>query len=233
MSNTASESELVVESRGGCLWLTINRPGSKNSLTPSLLSLLSQEVQRASADQNCRAVVVTGVPGAFSSGYDLRHVDNDEGKSEADSVLIQAFDSLENCEIPTIARIDGWCVGAGLELALSCDVRLSTSASIFFLPAASLGIVYPNHGLRRMVNAVGLSTSLMMSLFGERFSADDALRVGLLNAVDDDIDALLSRWLGHIDRGDRHAITAMKHALRAITPDSSVTDIDGTEIPRS
>jgi enoyl-CoA hydratase/carnithine racemase len=229
MSNLESENELLVESRSGCLWLTINRVGSKNSLTPDLLRQLSQECQKASADPNCRAVVITGVPGAFSSGYDLRHIDNEEGKSNADEALIHAFYTLENCNIPTIARIDGWCVGAGLELALSCDLRLSTSASIFFLPAASLGIVYPNHGLRRMMDAVGLSTSLLMSLLNERLSATDALRVGLLNAVDDDIDVHLSRWLGQIDRGDRAAIAAMKRAVRLIASDRPDLDADGAE----
>jgi enoyl-CoA hydratase len=202
--------------RSQSLWLTINRSSKKNALTPEILRQITLKLADASLDPTCRVVVITGTDGSFSSGYDLGELTSDEGKREADEVLSAANDALQECDLPTIARIDGWCVGAGLEFALSCDVRVCTSRSVFFLPAARLGIIYPNHGLKRVIDAVGLSSALRIVLFGERFTSEQALQLGLVDAIDDDIDGLVETWAQRVIDGDPTAITAMKHALRAL-----------------
>jgi enoyl-CoA hydratase len=219
--------DLLVEMRGSSLWLTLNRPASKNALTPDVLMRLPALLEQASENEACAVVVVTGVGNSFSSGYDLGHIKDNDGKQVAGEVLRAACDALERCAVPTIARIDGWCVGAGLEFALSCDVRLSTSRSTFFLPASRLGIAYPERGLRRIVRAVGASTACRIALFGERITALEALRTGLVNCVDDEIDALVKEWEAAAAAGDRSSVTAMKRVLRVIGEESANASTDG------
>jgi enoyl-CoA hydratase len=219
----SDNEDLLVEMRGSSLWLTFNRPAAKNALTPEVLIRVRAALERASEDAACRVVVITGEGNSFSSGYDLGHIKDDNGKQEAGEVLRAACSALEHCAVPTIARIDGWCVGAGLELALSCDVRLSTSSSTFFLPASRLSIVYSERGLRRIVRAVGVSTASRIALFGERISALEALRTGLVNSVDDEIDVLLKSWEGGAAAGDRSSVKAMKQLLRSIGEVSAST----------
>jgi enoyl-CoA hydratase len=208
--DTDSQS-LLVESKGSSLWLTLNRPATKNALNPAMLTRLKTELERANNDAACAVVVVTGVGDSFSSGYDLGEI-----RDESDDVLGAACDALEWCAVPTIARIDGWCVGAGLEVALSCDVRISSSRSTFFLPATRLGVVYPERGLRRIVRAVGFSNAARIALFGERIVAHEALRTGLIDAVDDEIDMVLSAWEAAATAGDRNSVTGMKRVLRSM-----------------
>jgi enoyl-CoA hydratase/carnithine racemase len=183
-------------------------------------------LEQASENEACSVVVVAGVGDSFSSGYDLGHIKDNDDKQLAGEVLRSACDALERCAVPTIARIDGWCVGAGLELALSCDVRLSTSRSTFFLPASRLGIAYPERGLRRIVRAVGTSTACRIALFGERISALEALRTGLVNGMDDEIDALVDEWGAAAAAGDRSSIAEMKQVLRSIGEESTSTLAD-------
>jgi enoyl-CoA hydratase len=208
--------DLLVETRGSSLWLTLNRPSAKNALTPEVLIRFPTVLEQASKDELCALVVLTGVGNSFSSGYDLGHIKDERGKQQAGEVLSAACDALERCAVPTIARIDGWCVGAGLELALSCDVRLSTSRSTYFLPASRLGIVYPERGLLRIVRAVGASSARRIALFGERISTLEALRIGLVDGVDDEIDLLIKVWSEAAAAGDRSSIKGMKQVLRSI-----------------
>ncbi len=222
------ESEdLLVEMKGPSLWLTLHRPAKKNALTPDVLTRIAAVLEEASDDVACRVVVVTGVGDSFSSGYDLRQINNDDGKQQAGEVLSAACDALERCAVPTIARIDGWCAGAGLELALSCDVRLSTPRSTFFLPAARLGIVYSERGLRRITRAVGASSASRIALFGERIPALEALRIGLVNGVDDEIDGPLNAWVEAAAAGDRSAVMGMKQVLRTINAVSANPPAEG------
>jgi enoyl-CoA hydratase len=221
-----NNQDLLLEMRGSTLWLTLNRPATMNALTPDLLIRLPAVLEHVSEDESSRVVVVTGVGDAFSSGYDLSDLKDEYEKQRADELLRAACIALERCAVPTIARIDGWCVGAGLEFALSCDVRLSTSRSTFFLPAARLGIVYPEHGIRRIVRAVGTSTASRIILFGERISATEALRTGLVDAVDDEIDALLKVWEDAATAGIRSSVKGMKQVVHSIVDASRSTPGD-------
>jgi enoyl-CoA hydratase/carnithine racemase len=210
------DQDLLIEMRGSSLWLTLNRPATKNSLTSDLLLQLPPIFEQASVNEACGVVVLTGAGNSFSSGFDLGELKDESDHERAREVLGAACDALERCAVPTIARIDGWCIGAGLEFALSCDVRLSTSRSAFLLPARRLGVVYPESGLRRIIRAVGPSTASRIALFGERISPAEALRTGLIDKVDDEIDVLLKTWEEGATTGDRSAATGMKEMLRSI-----------------
>jgi enoyl-CoA hydratase/carnithine racemase len=196
------------------LTITLQRPQAKNALTPAILAALP-EILRAHLD--CRLVVIRGCDcGAFSSGYDLKELGNSRPGDAADAGLESALSAVESFPRVTAAVIDGWCVGAGLELALSFDLRVATLRSRFCLPAATLGVSYPDHGLRRLEACVGRPGALRMVLLSEKWSAADAHRIGILHEVCDDLDRQVQEWHTEVNKADPAAIANMKRALLTI-----------------
>lgn len=199
---------------GAARVITIDNPARKNALSPAMLRALPDLLGAAQRTDGVRAVVLRGVDGSgFSSGFDLTELRGGADPVEVDAVLRGAMEAVTGCSLPVIAAVDGWCVGAALELALTCDLRVCTPGSYFRLPAAALGITYPRHGLARIAAVVGAPNAMRITLLGERIDATSAQRWGMVHAVSEDALSTAAEWAGRIAAADSAALAAMKRTL--------------------
>jgi enoyl-CoA hydratase len=186
---------LHIERRGRVAVLTLDEPERRNALTADLVAAITTTVAELGADEDVGALVVTGAPPAFCSGADvsalnaLADADRDPGDVRD---IYAGFLCVLDSPLPTIAAVNGPAVGAGLNLALACDVRVAGESARFDARFLRLGI-HPGGGHTWLLDrAVGPQVAAAMNLFGERPDGRRAAEVGLAwECVDDD--ALLGR----------------------------------------
>ena len=156
-----------------------------------------QELVEEAVAMDPAAIVVTGVPGHFASGADITEFAVTKGDARAARASFAAVDDvcrrLTEAPVPTVAAVDGYALGAGLELLAACDLRLGTSTARFGIPAARLGITIGHGHIRRLIWAVGPSRALEMLLTARFFTAEEARSTGLLHTVAADWDELQGR----------------------------------------
>lgn len=196
---------------------TLARPDRRNALDPAHLELLTQAIAEAAASADVRVVVITGEGSAFSAGYDLS-APFPTGETAPDTIVVTTMAAVRACALPTIARVQGPAFGAGLELALSCDVRIAKPAASFCLPPAKLGIAYAPEGLARLAAIVGPSTAKRLVFTGEVVSANRALELGLIDelALDGTLDARVTALADAMADTAPLAIRAMKRTFEAL-----------------
>jgi enoyl-CoA hydratase len=187
------QSDLSIDTAGGVTRLTLTRPESRNSLNRALCGAIRTALSAAAADPQCRAVVLQGSGGCFASGADLAEFAR---PSEQRAFVLEGYRELrETQELlyaldrPTVAAIDGYCLGAGLSLALACDMRIATVRSVFAAPPARLGLLYSDQELWRLALRVGFARSRDLLFTGRRVAAAEALDLGLVERVTE-VDAL-------------------------------------------
>jgi enoyl-CoA hydratase/carnithine racemase len=168
--------------------VTFNQPAKHNAISVEMWGGLGQILDEFAADDNVRVVVLSGAgTRAFVSGADISQFEQQRSNADAQ----RAYDEqtsvgrrkLSSFPKPTIARIRGYCLGGGLAIAMQTDLRIASSDSQFGIPAAKLGIAYGIEGLRNLVSLVGPANARMIMYTGERFGAEEALRIGLINRV--------------------------------------------------
>ena len=149
---------LIDEPLDGVRRLTISNPAKRNALDHAILDGIAAAVRAADGD-GTRALVLTGADGMFSSGYDIGDIPEDVFADEAEKLVAHPFtsaiDALDATDVPTIAAMPGHTIGGGLELALSCDLRVARDGIKLGMPPAKLGLVYSHTGLRRFMDAIG------------------------------------------------------------------------------
>lgn len=172
---------VLLEKRGRVAVLTVSDPARRNALSAELSGQLAHAVEECDRDATVHAMVITGAPPAFCAGADLGALTAaGRSGSEADLHRIYAgFLAVANAALPTIAAVNGPAVGAGLNLALACDVRLAGPGALFDARFLRLGI-HPGGGMTWLAQrAVGPQTAAAMAVFGEPLNAEEALRTGL------------------------------------------------------
>jgi enoyl-CoA hydratase len=182
-----------VTHEGHVATLTINRPDKLNALSRELLSELSAAIQSLAAKDEVRAAVITGAGKAFVAGADIasmKTMTEDEGR--AFGALGQGvFTAIEHLRCPVIAAVNGFALGGGCELALACDFIYASSKAKFGQPEVNLGIIPGFGGTQRLPRRVGLAVARELIYTGKMIDAEEALRIGLVNAVFEP-DALLA-----------------------------------------
>ncbi len=183
-------TRIRVEETSTVMTVWIDNPAKRNAMDKAMWIALGEAMDRAAAQPALRCVVVRGVGGqAFGSGADI-----DEFRTErADAQQAAAFaadvhgalDRVRACPVPTIAAIEGVCVGGGLELAALCDLRLCNASGRFAVPIARLGATLAYAELDGLQRLVGPSTALELLLEGRTFDAQEAYAKGLVNRVID------------------------------------------------
>jgi len=173
------------ERRGDVALLTLNRPDALNALNTATLEAIVDVAAGLAADASVRAVVVTGEGRAFAAGADISEM---RGKSPAEAEAFsrlghQAFAAIESLAVPTIAAVNGFALGGGCELALSCDFIYASEKARFGQPEVALGLIPGFGGTSRLVRRVGIAWSKEIVLSGDPLKAHDALRIGLANRV--------------------------------------------------
>jgi len=183
--------ELGVVREDGLLVLTLNRPAKHNAFSFEMLESLEAELEKASTDAEVRAVILTGAgKQAFSAGMDLallfEHISSGPTGAQLRKVqheLQTLFGVLEQLEKPTIAAIEGHCVGGGFELALACDLRVGSSASSYGFPEAKLGVLPDLGGTTRLTRLVGPAIAKEWIFTCRSYPAVRALELGLINEL--------------------------------------------------
>ncbi|MER3446996.1 MAG: enoyl-CoA hydratase [Candidatus Dadabacteria bacterium] len=180
--------ELITEEKDSICTITLNRPEKRNLLTPNMLIEIDSELRRLKTDGEIRCVVIRGSGDkAFSSGYDISAIgkikDDMMRDYRGDHPLIIASRAIENFPYPVIAMINGHAFGGGLELAMTCDIRISVDDALFAMPPAKLGVIYTYTGIRKFLNVIGLGYTKELFLVGRNIDAKRAEKMGLVNYI--------------------------------------------------
>ena len=164
--------------------ITINRPEKHNAISLAVLAELHHAVDTAAADESVRVIGITGAGGrAFASGSDLNEVANRDLQKAMEPIVQGLAAKMESLSIPTIAVIDGICMGGGLEIALGCDLRVCTPLSHFATPEGKLGIIPGGGATARLPRLVGKGWAMEMMLMGESIDAERAQQIGLVTRI--------------------------------------------------
>lgn len=166
--------------------VTINRPEKHNAISLATLAELQDVVSVVESDSDVRVLTITGAGGrAFASGSDLNEVADRDLKKALEPIVQGLADQLERLSKPTIAAIDGICMGGGLEVALGCDLRIATPTSVFATPEGKLGIIPGGGATSRLPRIIGRGWAMHMLLMGESIDAQQALNMGLVTRLVD------------------------------------------------
>ncbi len=176
--------EIRYEVDGPLALLTIDRPDRHNAISLDTLEELHHAVRRAALDDDVRVIAITGAGGrAFASGSDLSEVLHRDFRKALEPIVQGLADQLERTPKPTVAAIDGICMGGGLEVALGCDLRIATHRSRFATPEGKLGIIPGGGATARLPRIVGRGWAMEMMLMGEPIDAERALSIGLVTRL--------------------------------------------------
>ena len=179
-----SYREIRYEVDGPMALVTIDRPEKHNAISLETLRELREAVASAAADESVKVVTITGAGGrAFASGSDLSEVLRRDLRKALTPIVQGLAEQLERTPKPTIAAIDGICMGGGLEVALGCDLRIATPTSRFATPEGKLGIIPGGGATARLPRVVGRGWALEMLLMGEPIDAERALAIGLVTRL--------------------------------------------------
>jgi 2-(1,2-epoxy-1,2-dihydrophenyl)acetyl-CoA isomerase len=181
---------LLVEASEGVLTLTLNRPHVYNAFSAQMSGELADTLKAAGRDEGVRAVVITGAGDAFCSGQDLKALEEQmaDGKAPAVAELIRRqytglILQMRRLEKPILASVNGVAAGAGMSLALACDLRIASDKATFLQAFVNIGLVPDSGSMYFLPRLVGLTKALELCLLGERVSAEEALRLGLVSRV--------------------------------------------------
>jgi enoyl-CoA hydratase len=164
--------------------ITIDRPDKLNAISLATLADLQRAVAIAAADTDVRVIAITGAGGrAFASGSDLNEVLHRDFAKALEPIVQGLADQLERTPKPTIAAINGICMGGGLEVALGCDLRVAATNATFGTPEGKLGIIPGGGATARLPRIVGRGWGMEMLLMGEPIDAARALQIGLVTRV--------------------------------------------------
>ncbi|MDC0213476.1 enoyl-CoA hydratase/isomerase family protein [Gammaproteobacteria bacterium] len=179
-----SFENILYSIEGPLALITINRAEKHNAISLATLDELNDAVDEAARTEEVRVISITGAGGkSFASGSDLSEVLDRDLKKALEPIVQGLADKLERTPKPTIAAIDGICMGGGLEVALGCDLRVATPKSRFATPEGKLGIIPGGGATARLPRIVGKGWGMEMMLMGEPIDADRALQIGLVTRI--------------------------------------------------
>jgi enoyl-CoA hydratase/carnithine racemase len=210
-----SSPDLTAELRGPVLWLTITREERRNAMSHGVLAGLAQAITQAQSDRSVRAIVLTGAGSkAFCAGADLQNAQAfTTDYSEPHGHLAQLLRVAKASYVPLIARVNGACMAGGMGLLAMCDLAVASSHAVFGLPEVKVG-VFPAQVLSVLQHLIPRRTLVEMCITGEPITSAQALEYGLVNYVDDDVDAklawLLARMLDKSPAAVRRGLYTMK-----------------------
>ena len=179
-----SFENILYSIEGPLALITIDRAEKHNAISLATLDELNDAVDEAARTEEVRVISITGAGGkSFASGSDLSEVLDRDLKKALEPIVQGLADKLERTPKPTIAAIDGICMGGGLEVALGCDLRVATPKSRFATPEGKLGIIPGGGATARLPRIVGKGWGMEMMLMGEPIDANRALQIGLVTRI--------------------------------------------------
>lgn len=217
-----SVHDIELRLEGPVAHLVLNRPEKRNALTLAMWDAIPGLLADAKAHKAARVLVLRGAGGVFAAGADIAEFETTYGSREAALANHQriqaAMSAMEDFPLPTIAAIEGACVGGGCGLALSCDLRLADPRARFGITPGKLGLAYGVADTRRLVQAVGLSKAKDILFTGRLLDSAEALRIGLIDrlAEPDQVNAALQALIDELLAASRFSAQATKTILRML-----------------
>jgi enoyl-CoA hydratase len=200
--------QVLVERAGPTATVTLNQPARLNAINNAMWTRLADAFSDFDSDPALRCIVIRGAGGkAFSVGADISEFEQNRSSIEKARAYHErthaAMSTITACRHPVVAGIEGLCVGGGLELALTCDLRIAAESSRFGIPIKRLGLVVSYAELKPLVDLVGPANAKEILLEGEVFGAARALHMGLVNRLvpDADLDAEIDATAARIAEG--------------------------------
>lgn len=218
---------LALDRRPGVLLVGLNRPEKHNALDEALVDEIDEVLRDASQDDPAVMILHSANPGMFVSGADIGELRDRDADAALRAINAGLFERIEAFRWPTIAAVDGPAYGGGCELALACDLRLCSPAARFAQPELNLGILAGAGGNWRLPQLVGLGVARRMLYAGAVVDADEALALGLVDAVHHSEELVeasveLARTIG---RRSWRALELTKLALRQHRPATTGFDM--------
>jgi len=177
-------SDLVESSRDGHVaLLRLNRPEARNALSPEVMETLAAELERLDPDPGVRCVVIAGSEEVFAAGADIKAMAERSFAEALRHPAASFWRRLAAIKTPLIAAVSGYALGGGCELALACDLIVASESAVFGQPEIGLGIIPGGGGTQRLARVLGKQRAMEYVLTGQRFDADTAHRLGLVNRV--------------------------------------------------
>ncbi|RVT90666.1 enoyl-CoA hydratase [Rhodovarius crocodyli] len=236
MSMEFAEGKILAEISAGVGTITFNQPEKRNAMSITMWDGMAQALDAFEADRSVRCVVLRGAGGkAFVSGADISQFDKNRSDAEAQKEYgrrtLHGRTRLTEFPKPVIALIQGFCMGGGLGIAMSCDIRIAGTGSEFGIPAARLGIAYGFDMVKSLVSLVGPAHAHMILMTGGRFSAEEAERVGLINKLvpAEDLEAEVAKLTAQLAINAPLSLVANKRTVRAVQADAADRDMAAIE----
>lgn len=223
---------ILVQKKERLALITIHRPKKLNALNKATISDLNAVFEELEEDENIRVIIITGSgEKAFVAGADISefaHFSIEEGSDLARAAQEILFDYIENLSTPVIAAINGFALGGGLELAMSCHFRVASETAKMGLPEVSLGVIPGYGGTQRLPQLVGKGKAMEMIMTAGMISAEEAKAVGLVNYVTT-LEELLPFTEKIAHKIKRNSSLAISAAIRAINA-SFEDGVNGYEV---
>jgi enoyl-CoA hydratase len=215
---------MIAEKNGSVGRLVFNKPAKRNATSSDMWEAIPVILDDFEKDPAIRVVVVTGAGDqAFVSGADISEFEKARSTPEQiahyDKIGEVANARLAKCSKPTIARIRGYCVGGGVAVSLTCDIRIASDNCKFGVPAARLGLGYRAAGIKTLMDVVGPAYAKEIFFTGRMFSAQEALGMGLINRVvpDAELDAYVDNYCKLIGENAPLTMHAAKRTVEELT----------------
>ena len=212
-------SNILTEQLGSILHLKLNRPEKKNALTQEMYQSLATKINEAAGDFAIRAVVISSAGDAFTAGNDINDFANNPPMDEGSPVFSFLF-AIHNFPKPLIASVHGRAVGIGTTMLMHCDIVTANPNTVFSMPFVSLGLVAEGGSSYLFPRLVGHAKAAEILLTGRNFSADEALQMGLINAVDDDQLAVAMKFAQELAEQPPTAVINTKALLKSGSHDA-------------
>lgn len=178
---------LLTDLQDGIMTITINRPDKMNALNKDVISELSQAMDDVMSNADVKTVILTGAgEKAFVAGADISEftaLDAAGGKALAQKGQDGVFNKIENCPKPVVAAVNGFALGGGCELAMSCHFRIAAENAKFGQPEVNLGLIPGYGGTQRMTQLIGKGKTMELMMTGDMVGAEEAKALGLVNHV--------------------------------------------------
>lgn len=212
--------DLDVRTENGVLWLTLNRPGTLNALTPQMSDRLAEELEQAAGREDVRAVVLTGAGTAFCSGADLSGADAHE-RFDVTSLdrANRVTRAITSSPKPCLAAVNGVAAGVGCSAALACDLVVAKESASFLLAFAKIGLMPDGGATATVAASVGRARAMRMALLAEPLPAAEAHAAGLVSHLvrDDEFDATVVGLASTLAAGPPLGYAATKKAVNEAT----------------
>jgi enoyl-CoA hydratase len=222
---------IIAQKQGSVGWLVFNNPAKRNAISIDMWEAIPKVFDRFEQDPEIRVIVLRGEGDkAFVSGADVSQYEKQRSSAEGiqyyEEIAGRVQERFQSCDKVTIAMIRGYCLGAGVNIALSCDLRLAADDARLGIPAAKLGLGYRASSLKNLVDTIGPANARDVLLTGRQFSADEARAMGFVHRVAPvaGLEGLVLEHCAMISENAPLTIRASKRILRELTKSSPAFD---------